>query len=194
MKARFWPDWDEHILTSDRYQNDDGKIYFKEPGDSIFRSEDWLDIDYRLETKSLVNIVFLICFVKSAWFFLSPIIHIIIRTIKCFLLWLLTLPSLIFCNNHTFIPRMKQQRRHFIVYMTISLSLSLWKSAWFFLSSIIHIIIRTIKFFFVAFNIVVTITMLFIFCKNHTFIPRMRQQRRHFIVYITISLSLQLSI
>lgn len=40
MKARFWPDWDEHILTSDRYQNDDGKIYFKEPGDSIFRSED----------------------------------------------------------------------------------------------------------------------------------------------------------
>lgn len=120
-------------------------------------------------------------------FFLSSIIHIIIRTIKCFLLWLLTLPSLIFCNNHTFIPGMKQQRRHFIVYMTISLSLSLRKSAWFFLSSIIHIIIRTIKFFFVAFNIVVTITMLFIFCKNHTFIPRMRQQRRHFIVYITIS-------
>lgn len=40
MKARFWPDWDEHILTNDKYKNDDGKIYFKEDCDSIFRSED----------------------------------------------------------------------------------------------------------------------------------------------------------
>lgn len=128
MKARFWPDWDEHILTSDRYQNDDGKIYFKEPGDSIFRSEDWLDIDYRLETKSLVNIFFLICFVKRAWFFLSSIIHIIIRTIKCFFVTfniVVTITMLfIFCKNHTFIPRMRQQRMHFIVYITVSLSLS----------------------------------------------------------------------
>lgn len=53
------------------------------------------------------------------------------------------------------------------------------------LSSIIHIIIRTIKFFFVAFNIVVTITMLFIFCKNHTFIPRMRQQSLYY--HLTLS-------
>lgn len=68
------------------------------------------------------------------------------------------------------------------------------KKSMIFLSSIIHIIIRTIKCFFVTFNIVVTITMLFIFCKNHTFIPRMRQQRMHFIVYITVSLSLSLNL
>ncbi|XP_061192854.1 failed axon connections homolog [Saccostrea echinata] len=29
MKQRFWPDWESHILTSSKYENDDGKIYFK---------------------------------------------------------------------------------------------------------------------------------------------------------------------
>nr|XP_022340909.1 failed axon connections homolog [Crassostrea virginica] len=30
MKNRFWPDWDEHVLSSPTYQNDDGKVYFQE--------------------------------------------------------------------------------------------------------------------------------------------------------------------
>lgn len=70
-----------------------------------------------------------------------------------------------------------------------SLSLSLRKSAWFFLSSIIHIIIRTIKFFFVAFNIVVTITMLFIFCKNHFYTSYEAAKKAFYCLYYHLTLS-----